>query len=958
MSEIIDSTYEIIGKLGAGGGGIVYLANHLRLGKKVVLKVDKRSTDTRTDLLRREVDILKELNHTYIPHVYDYFIKDGYSYTVMDYVDGESLNKVLEREKKIPQPIVIHWAKQLLEALSYLHSPTHGDPPRGFIHSDIKPANIMLRTNGDICLIDYNISLAIGIESVVGRSPGYSSPEHYGLDYSSGLAEAQCNDDTATVVETDDDKTEVASESYFSDADEQKKRSELPSSLKRVTILDARSDIYSLGATLYHLLSGKRPNNDAKLVEPLSHKEFSPRLADIIAKAMNPNPELRFSSADEMLAAINSLWDNDPRVKRRKRILTASASILALFLAAGCTVTFTGLKQMERLETAHVLSAKSAQALSDGDVKGALDYALDALIKSPGIFDIPYTADAQLALTNALAVYDLSDSFKPHLKIEFPSAPFRIVKSPDGTRIAVCYAYELAIYELETGNIVKKLPTLESALSDVKFLSDTEIVFSGSIGLTAYDISTDTIIWQAAPATAIAVSGSKSIVAAINGSDDNISFYNSKDGSVISSRNLEGKHLNIPENDRFADPFRDVFELNSDGSQCAVSLNGGFLGVMDTQTPENDLIIYDESEYSHFDGQFIGQKLAFSAAGSPGSVFSIIDCEEGLYLGDMEGSSVFGLRQYGGRLYVSQNDTLVGFDTDTFEQSEIAYTENKNINTFDISDKFAITASDDSYSIFFKEAGKLQTEQSEKSESFALITDDYAVVADRDSPSAEILKLSRHDDMQLLEYDPHIAHSEARLTADRSSVLLFGVDGFTILNSDGSVRTEAALPEPEKIYDQQYRKSGEYLEVTYYSGRIVCYSAETGEVISDTVGTAPDESLDEEFETTDYIIKAPLHGTPVVYNKLSGEKAAELNSEDYLTYITELDNYIIAQYISADGSFYGIVMNSKCEPIARIPYLCDISDNMLVCDLPYGSIRLSPVYGLDELVNRAENYWD
>ena len=129
-------------------------------------------------------------------------------------------------------------------------------------------------------------------------------------------------------------------------------------------------------------------------------------------------------------------------------------------------------------------------------------------------------------------------------------------------------------------------------------------------------------------------------------------------------------------------------------------------------------------------------------------------------------------------------------------------------------------------------------------------------------------------------------------------------------------------------------------------------------MISDTVGTAPDESLDEEFETADYIIKAPLHGTPVVYNKLTGEKAAELNSEDYLTYITELDNYIIAQYLSADGSFYGIVMNSKCEPIARIPYLCDISDNMLVCDLPYGSIRLSPVYGLDELVNRAENYWD
>lgn len=958
MSNIIDSTYEIIGKLGAGGGGVVYLANHLRLGKKVVLKVDKRSINTRAELLRREVDILKELNHTYIPQVYDYFIEDGFSYTVMDYVDGESLNKVLEREKQFPQPTVIHWARQLLEALSYLHSPTHGDPPRGFIHSDIKPGNIMLRPNGDICLIDYNISLAIGIESIVGRSPGYSSPEHYGLDYSEGLADSESNNDTATEVEIYDDKTELASGASVAEATDSVKKSELSSSLKRVTVLDARSDIYSVGATLYHLLSGKRPNNDAKNVEPLSKKQFSPLLVDIITKAMNPNPELRFHTANEMLAAINGLWDNDPRVIRRKKRLAVTSSLLALLLISGGMTVFTGLKQMERLETAHVLAAKSTEALSGGDVKGAINYACEALADDPGLFGIPYTSDAQLALTNALGIYDLSDSFKPYLRIDLPSAPFRVVKSPDETKILVCYAYELAIYELETGELIKTLPTLESALCEVEFLSDIEIIYGGKDGITAYNIQSDEVLWQSTAATAITVSGDKSTVAAINGNDDNICFYDAKTGELISCRSLGGKHLNIPENDRFADSFRDVFELNNDGSMCAVSLNNGFLGFIDAVKPEKDLIVYEDSEYSYFDGKFIDTKFAFSAAGAPGALFGIIDCKAGQYIGDMEGNSKFELCTYGGKLFVSQNDTIVEFNTETFEQAEIAYTENKNIKAFDISEKYAVAATDDSYTVFFGGAGQLQTESCETEDNFVIVTNDFIALADRNSPSVEILKLRKYDDMRFLDYDPQIKHSEARLKADRSSVMLFNINGFSILNPDGSVRITVPLPESEKIYDQQYRSNGDYLEVTYYSGKIVCYSADNGEIISETDGPAPDESLDEEFETDNYIIKAPLHGIPIVYDKVSGEKIAELNSEDYLTYITEIDNYIVAQYISADGKFYGVLMNKSCEPVAQIPYLCDVSGNSLVYDFPSGNIKISPIYKLEELKIKAENYWN
>ena len=86
MTQVIAGTYEIIGKIGSGGGGDVYLAHHLRLDKKVVLKADKRKISTPPELLRVEVDVLKHLSHTYIPQVYDFFTENDTVYTAMDYI--------------------------------------------------------------------------------------------------------------------------------------------------------------------------------------------------------------------------------------------------------------------------------------------------------------------------------------------------------------------------------------------------------------------------------------------------------------------------------------------------------------------------------------------------------------------------------------------------------------------------------------------------------------------------------------------------------------------------------------------------------------------------------------------------------------------------------------------------------------------------------------------------------
>ncbi len=941
MARIIGSLYEIIGQLGEGGGGKVYLANHLNLKKRVVIKADKRDISVKEEALRREVDVLKELRHTYIPQVYDYFIEDGVSYTVMDYVDGESLDIALERKRSFSQPEVIRWAMQILDALSYLHSPTHGNPPRGYVHSDIKPANIMLRPSGDVCLIDFNISLAIGIETAVGRSEGYSSPEHYGYDYSSLGKRADIEK-----TELLDDKTELLS-------DEKSRVSYSYTSAKRIIIPDARSDIYSLGATLYHLLSGRRPAKDAKEVEPLSKSDFSAPLVDIITKAMNPNPDLRFQSADEMLQAFYGLWSKDPRVLRQKHRLIAGTVILsAMFLLGGLTI-FAGLRQMERLQTAQVLAANSAEALAAGDVRAALDKAMSALVENPGAFDIPYTPEAQLALTNALGVYDLSDSFKPYAAVELPSTPFRIVKTPDETKLIATYAYELAIYDIKTGELIAALPTLDSALCEVEFLSESEILYAGAEGLTAYDISSGKTLWTADPATAIAVSGDKTVAATICRNESRINFYDAATGELISYRELDG-HLNIPENDRFADAMRDVFELNEDGSLCAVSMNGGSLWVLDIYNKFNDLYIYESSDFTSFDGEFLGSIFAYSAYGNK-SVFGMVDVKTSSKLGELSAETPISVKIFDGKIYISQNDTVVKIDARTFEQSPAAYTENKNVTAFDVSEKYAVSATGEGFSVFGLGAGLIQSESREIAPDFVLSVGDYVILANRNSDIIELLKLKDYGGAKLLDYDPRIEHSEARLSSD-GSVMLFSIKDFTILNSDGSLRIRVELPDSDKIYDQQYRHDGDYLEVTYYSGRVVNYSAKDGKVISESEVPPPDESLDEQFETENYIINSPLHGVPEVISKKSSKKVAELRSGDYLTYITEAEGYIIAQYVQTDGSFYGVLMDQDCGEIAILPNLCDISGGRLIYDFPGGNIKTSPIYSLDELREKAKNY--
>ncbi len=944
MSQIIASTYEILQEIGSGGGGVVYLGRHLRLGKWVVLKADKRTITAKPEVLRREVDALKNLSHTYIPQVYDFVTEGETVYTVMDYIEGESLDKALKRGERFPQAQVVEWACQLLEALCYLHS----RPPHGILHSDIKPSNIMRTPQNDIRLIDFNIALALGEEGAVrvGFSRGYASPEHYGMDYAGMGATERDEDDVLTrVSEPEGPETVMPSVPVSSRGS--------TGSGKRTVLLDVRSDIYSLGATLYHLFTGRRPAQDAREVLPISDQEVSPAVAAIIRKAMDPDPNRRWQTAAEMLRAFEHLHDEDPRMKRHRRRCRVTAALLALVFLAGGFTAFVGLKQMERLQNAYALAEYSANALREGDVDGALSYALAAIPTEGSIFDPPQTAQAQRALTNALGVYDLTDGFKAHRLLALPSEPIKAALSPSGTRAAALTSGLVTVFDTDTGETLAELPAEQSALADVVFVDENTLLYAGEGAIRCYDLAEGAERWSGKAATTITLSGDRSLAAAVYKDENVAAVYDVKTGEALRAVSFQDKHQSVLPNDVFADPEDNLLALDASGNWLAASFSDGSLQVFDLRDSENVVELYEASDYTHFEGGFYGQYLAFSATSSEESVFAVIDLEAMAQTGGFLSQLPFHVQADETGVYVGTENILVRIHPVTGEQAEVAYTD-ADITAFARTADHTLTATaDGAYCVFDSGARLLEKVEEGGPWDFVQAAGDFILVANRDTPSLRILRLEDHPEAQLASYDPGDLHDEARVSADGSTVMLFRYDGFRLYDTAGTLLAETALPDAEQVYDQQYRRdeSGSYLEVFYNDGTIRRYSAIDGSLLSETAGEAPDGTLYEEFFTDAYRITSPLHGTPEVYDRESGELVCTLEPDAYLTYVTQVGDKIITEYISAQGQRYGLLLDENCETLADLPELCDVlADGTLVFDDMRGNLRQSRIYSMQELL--------
>lgn len=366
--DIISDTYQIVEQIGSGAGGIVYKARHLRLETDVVIKKIKDEVFGRIES-RQEADILKKLKHPYLPRVYDFIETENGVYTVMDFIQGENLDTIVKQHGKYAQKQVSEWAKQLGEALSYLHSQ---NPP--IIHGDIKPSNIMLTKDGDICLIDFNISLAVGgtMESAVGISAGFSPPEQYCdmalyarithnyalqklIRNSAKTDKAESADMLGNVDGEADDRTEI----LHTQADMRGEADDEPIVLPRYTHyigrgIDERSDIYSLGVTLCFLLTGMKPPVDFDQRTSIEEIDIniSEGFALILDKMMELSPDGRYQNGGDFLRAIRECHKLDHRYilmhrKQRGMQVAALAS-----MAVGIVLVFGGMYLMRKEENA------------------------------------------------------------------------------------------------------------------------------------------------------------------------------------------------------------------------------------------------------------------------------------------------------------------------------------------------------------------------------------------------------------------------------------------------------------------------------------------------------------------------------------------------------------------------------------------------------------------------------
>lgn len=169
----LNENYDDIKPINSGGGGIIYQGIHKRLKRKVVLK---KIRSDRVSIIgsEREMKILMSLKHTYLPGIVDFWAYEDEVYTVMEFIEGKSFQELLNEGRVFSEKEVMKWTRQLSEVLEYLHN-----SEQHIIHSDIKPANLMLTPQNNICLIDFNVSVLQGGEEdeTIGYSPSYSPVE-------------------------------------------------------------------------------------------------------------------------------------------------------------------------------------------------------------------------------------------------------------------------------------------------------------------------------------------------------------------------------------------------------------------------------------------------------------------------------------------------------------------------------------------------------------------------------------------------------------------------------------------------------------------------------------------------------------------------------------------------------------------------------------------------------------
>lgn len=264
IGSVVDGKYKILNVIGKGGMSIVYLAMNEKVNKQWAIKEIVKKDYKDFDVDRKEIEMMKKLNNPHLPNIIDVIEGGNSLLIVMDYIEGRSLDDLFVESGAQPQNTVIGWACQLCDVLSYLHSQ---NPP--IIYRDMKPANVMLRPDGTLKLIDFGAAREYKVQNLKDTislgTRGYAAPEQYREDGQS----------------------------------------------------DARTDIYCLGVMLFQLLTGENPHElrPVRSIKP----ELSEGLEKIIVKCTQVKKEDRYQSCAELRYALEHYWEGELAYRKRQK---------------------------------------------------------------------------------------------------------------------------------------------------------------------------------------------------------------------------------------------------------------------------------------------------------------------------------------------------------------------------------------------------------------------------------------------------------------------------------------------------------------------------------------------------------------------------------------------------------------------------------------------------------------
>ncbi len=475
----LNENYEGIVPINEGGGGIIYAGIHRRLGQKVVLK---KIRTNRIGVIgaEREMQILMNLKHTYLPRILDFWSYGDEVYTVMEFIEGKSLKELLDAGVTFTEKEVVKMTRQLSEVMVYLHeSPDH------IVHSDIKPANIMLTPEGNICLIDFNVSQNEDEDESIGYTPGYAPVEQLIsaergrqkrlrarlLAGEGSVAPLQSQpmsaeggngvggddrtvlDDDRTVLDgdrtvLDDDRTVLDEDrtTLHEDAPVRASSAKSPEAAapQRVQTaapaampppppyaeqaaamakkygadakVDPRTDIYSACATMYHLLTGKKPAPCYEKQVPISR--LVPTVGDAFEKllthGMEQAPDKRFATSRQLLKAVTGLAKSSRRYKRMRTGQDLCVVLLCIVMAAGAVSTYLGGTKLLENKIDGILS-NASMLYAQGEYASAEATLYEEILRSPYPVSEEREADAYHVIGNCrLQTEDLTGAIEAY----------------------------------------------------------------------------------------------------------------------------------------------------------------------------------------------------------------------------------------------------------------------------------------------------------------------------------------------------------------------------------------------------------------------------------------------------------------------------------------------------------------------------------------------------------------